>query len=198
MSSHPTPLSDYWHFFVGFLRRPRTVGAVAPSSPQLSEVILEDCDLYNAHVVVELGAGTGAITSVIRERIGPRTDFLALEIDTQHVARLRDRFPDVRVCDESAEFLGDCLARHGHASADCIVCGLPWASMERATQERIMEQILATLKPGGQFCGFGYVHASWHPSARAFRRALRNHFPYVRISSIVWRNLPPAFAYSCL
>jgi phospholipid N-methyltransferase len=198
VSSRYTTPSDYWHFFVGFLRRPRSVGAVAPSSPHLSEVILEDCDLRAARVVVELGAGTGAITSVIRDRIGPHTNFLALEIDEQHVRRLRDRFPDVQVCNESAEYLCDCLARRGLAAADCIICGLPWASMTRSTQSRIMEEILAALKPGGQFCGFGYVHASWHPSARAFRRTLRSHFPRVRISSIVWRNLPPAFAYSCL
>jgi len=170
---------------------------VAPSSPQLSEAILENCELHQAHVVVELGAGTGAITRAILERIGPHTTFLALEVDEQHVQRLRSRFPRVKVCHESAEHLRACLARHGHAAADCIVCGLPWGNMSRRTRERIMQEVLATLKPDGHFCGFGYVHASWYPTSRAFRRYLRDHFPRVRISSIVWRNLPPAFAYSC-
>jgi phospholipid N-methyltransferase len=197
VTTRPTTSSDYWHFFVGFLRRPRTVGAVAPSSVPLSEAILGNCQLYTAQTVVELGAGTGAITRTILDRIGPQTKFVALEVNEQHVQRLRDRFPGVDVCHESAENLRACLARHGCTAADCIISGLPWGNMSRRTQDRIMQEVLATLKPGGHFCGFGYVHASWYPSSRAFRRYLLDHFPRVRISPIVWRNLPPAFAYSC-
>ena len=41
------------------------------------------------------------------------------------------------------------------------------------------KSIFAALKPGGHFCGFGYVHASWYPSSRAFHRLLQRNFTAV-------------------
>jgi len=201
MSSSDAPgliaVREHWQFFAGFLRRPWTVGALAPSSGCLARLVLRRCPLRHAQTVVELGAGTGAITRLIRDRIGPDTKFLALELDATHVERLRERFPDVSVCRESAEHLASLLARHGCRSADCIISGLPWGNMSQRMQERILRQVLTCLRPGGRFCGFGYVHAKWYPSSRAFRENLATHFSRVHISRVVWRNLPPAFAYSC-
>ena len=190
-------LRDHWQFFAGFLRRPWTVGALAPSSACLARLVLRHCPLRKATTVVELGAGTGAITRLIQERIGADTTFLALELDARHVDRLRERYPEVTVCRESAEDLHTVLARHDCQAADCIVSGLPWGNMNRRTQDRIMQQVLTSLKPGGRFCGFGYLHARWYPSSRMFREMLAANFERVHISRVVWRNLPPAFAYSC-
>ncbi len=190
-------LSDHWHFFAGFLRRPWTVGAIAPSSGCLARVILRHCPLRRADTVVELGAGTGAITRVILDRIGAHTTFLAVELDAHHVARLRRRHPHLQVCHESAENLRALLADHGRETADCIISGLPWSNMSGRTQDRIMTEVRAALKPGGRFSGFGYLHAKWAPSTRAFRQRLQDHFPRVQLSPVVWRNLPPAYVYSC-
>ena len=147
--------------------------------------------------MVELGAGSGAITSLILRRLRPGANFIALEIDPLQAKRLRKRFPDLIVCCESAENLGACLARHGCVSADCIVSGLPWGNMSTPVQDRIMGEVVAALRPGGRFCGFGYLHASWFPSSRKFRQRLLDQFSRVRVSPVIWRNLPPAFAFSC-
>ena len=189
--------ADYWHFLARFAHRPWTIGAIAPSSARLARTVLDHCAFESAGTVVELGAGSGAITSLILRRLRPGTTFIALEIDPQQADRLRRRFPNLTVCCESAENLVACLARHGCESADCIVSGLPWGNMNAPSQDRIMGAVVAALKPGGRFCGFGYVHASWFPSSRKFRRRLVDQFSRVRVSPVIWRNLPPAFAYSC-
>ena len=189
--------ADYWYFFTGFLRRPWKVGAVAPSSARLARTIVRHCHLQKADIVVELGAGTGAITRHILESIGPQTTFITLELDARHVARLRERHPGLKIYRESAENLRALLAQHGRKTVDCVISGLPWGNMNRRAQQRILREILAVLKPGGRFCGFGYVHAGWYPSSRAFYRTLQQHFRRVGISPVVWRNLPPAFVYSC-
>ncbi|MDD2764485.1 MAG: methyltransferase domain-containing protein [Opitutaceae bacterium] len=194
---HPTAMSDGWHFFLGFLRQPWKVGAVAPSSARLAQAIVRHCALGKAQTVVELGAGTGAITRQILKHIGPQTTFITLELDAGHVARLRKRHPGLRIYHASAENLRTLLAKHGRGQADCIISGLPWGNMSSRAQHRIMGEVLSVLKPGGRFCGFGYVHASWYPSSRAFRRMLERNFQRVGISPIVWRNLPPAFVYFC-
>ena len=190
-------VKDHWSFLAGFIRRPMTVGAVAPSSVRLARAVIRRCNLRAAETVVELGAGTGAITEQILARIGPNTRFIALELDSGHAALLARRFPRVTVCNESAEYLEAIIARLGCGPVDCVISGLPWASMGQRKQERLMAEVLAVLKPTGQFCGFGYLHAKWYGSTQKFHRRLRETFPSMHISPVVWRNLPPAFAFTC-
>jgi phosphatidylethanolamine/phosphatidyl-N-methylethanolamine N-methyltransferase len=192
-----TQFADHWHFLSRFAHRPWTIGAVAPSSARLARTVINHCDLGRADTVVELGAGSGAITGLILRRLKPGAVFIALEIDPKQAQFLRKRYPGLTVCCESAENIDACLARHGRTTADCIISGLPWGNMRHDLQDRIMSEVLSCLAPGGKFCGFAYLHASWFPSSRAFRQRLAEHFSRVRISPVIWRNLPPAFAYSC-
>ena len=193
----PTVLSEHWRFFTAFLRRPATVGALMPSSPLLAGALLEQCNLRTARTVVELGAGTGAVTRFILDRIGRHTTFLALELDVDATWDLRRRFPSLKVYADSAEHIQTYLARHGCRRADYIVSGLPWASMATQTQDRILAAILKALKPGGLFTTFAYLHAGWMPAARRFRERLQDHFDTVQRSRTVWRNVPPAYVYRC-
>lgn len=188
-------MRDHLKFIAGFLRRPRAVGAVAPSSERLAREVLRYSDLRHATTVVELGAGTGAITREILDHVSSRARVIVVEMDGQHAELLTQRFPSAMVCHDSAENLRSILRRHGCRGADVIVSGLPWASMPRPTRERIKTEILTSLKPDGRLCGFGYVHATWHPKIREFHEELRSRFSRVRVSPVVWANLPPAFAY---
>jgi phospholipid N-methyltransferase len=61
----------------------------------------------------------------------------------------------------------------------------------------MLAAVLKSLVPGGQFVAFAYVHAVWYPTSLRFRRRLARHFDRVETTSIVWRNLPPAFVYRC-
>ncbi len=185
------------HFLAAFLRRPATVGSLTPSSVALGRAMVRGCSLRQARLVVELGAGTGALTRLLLRRIGHDTKLLALELDEPSVKLLRRRFPRVRIVHDSAENLLDHLPAPGRHQADCIVSGLPWGSMPQATRERIMRAMLLGLRQGGTFLAFAYVHAAWFPSARDFRRQLHRHFSEVVTSPVVWRNLPPAIVYRC-
>ena len=189
--------SERLQFFWAFLCRPATVGAIAPSSRALARRMIEGFDLAGARTVVELGPGMGPFTGVILERLGPSATFLALELESTAVARLRQRFPQVNVYQDSAENLSGYLARCASPRADYIVSGLPWASLPVPMQDRIFQAILVGLAPGGRFTTFAYVHASWLPRARRFRRRLEAAFQTVTISPLVWGNLPPAFVYCC-
>jgi phospholipid N-methyltransferase len=182
------------HFLGAFVREPWTVGAFWPSSAVLSRRVVENCDIAPGDTVVELGPGTGAFTRLILKRLRGHGRFLAVEINRTNSAVLRRRFPDCEVINDSAEHLSRYVGRR---RANCIISGLAWGNMFARTQNRILAAVLKSLAPGGQLVAFAYVHAVWYPTSLRFRRSLFERFDRVETTSIIWRNLPPAFIYRC-
>jgi len=199
-SERPSALEsvrDHARFLGAFVKGPVRVGAIAPSSPWLADCMAEDMGLRDARTVVELGPGTGVFTRAICDRVAPEALVMAVEINPEMAAVLTDRFPRVRVINDSAEHLDQHLTAAGRTQADAILSGLPWAGFSRDLQERLLAAVLKVLRPGGRFATFAYIHASWLPPGRRFRKLLESSFRSVRTTRVVWRNLPPAFVYRC-
>jgi phosphatidylethanolamine/phosphatidyl-N-methylethanolamine N-methyltransferase len=189
--------AEYWHFISAFLRRPFTMGAVAPSSPALARAMVPPNDLKSAQIVVELGAGTGAITHEIRQRIALGTELAVFELHPDAAECLRQKFPGIHVIHDTAENLRPHLDRLGHRYADCIISGLPWSMMSDQLQNRILDAVLDTLHPAGVFSAMVYLHSKGLPSSNKFKRKLEARFGRITASRVVWGNLPPAFVYYC-
>ena len=189
--------SHYTRFLATFLRHPIKTGAVAPSSRWLAERMTEDMALREAETVVELGPGTGVFTRAILDHIGSETIFLAIEINPAFAVELERQFPQAHIINGSAENLDEYLAQYGRASADSVLCGLPWAGFTQDLQDRLLSAVLKALKPGGRFATFAYCHGAVLPAGRRFREMLESNFAKVRTTKVVWRNLPPAFVYRC-
>ncbi len=186
---------EYLGFLGAFLRAPRQVGAISPSSSALARAMLVGCDLARARCVVELGPGTGVFTREMLRRVGPETRLLAFELNTRAVERLRTRFPRVEVIHDSAENLGRHAASRGLGEVDCVISGLPWAVMSAELQRRIMEAVVAALRPGGRFSTFAYLHALGSAAGRRYLALLKELLQPVTVSRPVWWNLPPAVVY---
>ena len=184
-------------FLSAALRRPATMGAVAPSSQRLGAVLTSVVPATGEPVVVELGPGTGAVSAVIARRLPPGGRHLAVELDPAMVAYLRAHRPDLEVVHGNAADLGRLLAERGVERADAIVCGLPWALFDDPTQARLLAAVSTAVGSTGAFTTFAYLHGMTLAAARRFRAALRATFEEVLISATVWRNLPPAFVYVC-
>lgn len=181
-------------FVESFIREPFAVGALWPSSAALSRAVVNGCDFGPGDTVVELGPGTGAFTELLLERLGEQGRLLALEISPTNIKVLRRRFPPCHVIHDSAEN----LPRHlGRSLARCIISGLAWSNMRSCMQDRILDAILSSLAPNGQFVAFAYTHSFWLPTALRFRRRLFCSFERVETTPTIWRNLPPAFVYRC-
>ena len=191
-------MSDTLRFLRAFAQRPFATGAIAPSSRHLAAEMVSGMGLRDAETVVEIGPGTGAMTRAIVEAIGPGTLLLAVELNPDFAAHLQATLPArVKVVNGSGEHLDEYLRRCGREAADCVVCGLPWANFGRDLQQRLLDGVLKGLRPGGCFSTFTYLHAVSLPYGRRFARMLRASFTSVERSQLVWRNLPPAFAYRC-
>ena len=186
------------HTILGqFLAKPFTTGAICASSPELAKMITEDIGIEKAKCVVELGPGTGAVTSFIAEAVPTKSTFFAVELNHNMYIALKRRFPKLKVYQDCASNLPMLLDKEGFKHADTIISGLPWASFSDELQEEILNAIVAALPKGGTFATFAYIQGTLLPSGRNFKRRLRKHFSKVEKSKVVWMNIPPAFVSRC-
>lgn len=186
-------MREYLQLFLRFLRQPRTVGAIAPSSRVLAREMVDGLDLNAARHIVELGPGTGAFTRELVERVGSDVRLLAIELEPEFAKQVRQKWPAVDcVCGSAAELASITSAR-GIDSVDHIISGLPFASLPRDVTRQVLEGIERVLRPGGTFTTFQYVNAYGLPPAVAFRHDLDHRFASTSSRKLVLQNLPPAW-----
>jgi phosphatidylethanolamine/phosphatidyl-N-methylethanolamine N-methyltransferase len=180
-----------WNFLKGFLREPRTVGSITPSSRWLVQAMLDEAAVAAAQVIVEFGPGTGVFTDQIIQRMRPDARLLVFEVHHPFFVDLQSRIhdPRVEIIGDSAAEVGRYLAQQGLTHADCIVSGLPFTSLPRPITHAILEATCAALKPGGVFVTYQYTPV--------LRGLLRSYFPATRITRYVLRNIPPALVFVC-
>ncbi len=176
-----------------FVRSPRTVGAIAPSSRTLARAMVAGLDSAGPARVVELGPGTGVFTRAIAERLGPEARALSVEIDPTFAAALDRQYPNMEVVCGSAVDLPALAEARGLAPVDHIISGLPFASLPATVTRSILDAVVATLRPGGTFITFQYVHGYSLPLAVAFRREMDTRMGTAFSRRLVVRNVPPAY-----
>lgn len=176
-----------------FMRSPRTVGAIAPSSRALAEELVKGLDLSGPTNIVELGPGTGVVTRAIAEHLGPDAHALAIDIEPAFVAAIAKRFPRVEAVCGSAADLPALLRARGMFPAAHVISGLPFASLSADITTAILDAVTTSLQPGGTFTTFQYLNGYPTPLARSFRRAMSERMGGKPSRRVVWRNLPPAF-----
>ncbi|MGH3587272.1 MAG: NAD-binding protein [Pseudonocardia sp.] len=148
-------------------------------------------------VVVEIGAGAGAVTGAIAEQADQDAVVIAIEKDPELADRLRARELGVQVVTADAATLPAILAAHGVARADVIVSVLPWTLFGSRQQRELLTTFAAALHSDGVFTAAAYSWGYWAPSARRFRRELEQAFGEVLPTRTMWRHLPPAMTYVC-
>ncbi|MBP1931206.1 class I SAM-dependent methyltransferase [Ammoniphilus resinae] len=178
---------DKMTFFYKFLKSPKRVGSVTPSSIFLANAMLKNVDWENTQSIVELGAGTGAFTRLIQQNKKSSTNGIIYEQDTEMRLRLERLFPEMSF-HSSAENLFEDIRDLGLEQVDCILSGLPFANFSQTLRDRIIDAVVQSLRPGGTFIAFQY--------SRQMLPQLEKHFSDIDVS-FVPLNIPPAFVYLC-
>jgi len=189
-------LRGSWLLLTKFLRSPRTVGAVTPSSRALARAMIQSLPINQAASIVELGPGTGAFTGAILERVGREARVLAMEIEPEFVAKVRRTWPAAICVCASAEELESVVAAHGLGPVDHVISGLPFASLPALMTSRILDGVMRTLRPGGTFTQFHYLHGFGMPPGRAFRSEMSRRMGGPPTRRFVLRNIPPACVFT--
>jgi phosphatidylethanolamine/phosphatidyl-N-methylethanolamine N-methyltransferase len=188
-------------FLAAAMRSPREVGTLLQSGPELAQrlatVVIGAGQVGRPAVVVEVGAGAGAVTAAIAREAEHDAVVIAVEKDSGLADRLRSRELGVRVVTADAATLPAILADHGVERADVIVSVLPWTLFGPQQQREFLTIFAAALATDGVFTAAAYSLGYWTPAARRFRRELERIFSEVLPTRTMWRHLPPAMTYVC-
>lgn len=150
--------SEKWTFFQAFLKSPRVVASVIPSSSFVERRIVRAADLGSASVVVEFGAGTGGVTRSLLDAMGPDACLLVIERTLEFVNNLQ-HIDDSRLCvvHGCASSIGAELERRGFPAADAVISGIPFSTLPAALAEEIAAAVHAALSPGGRFVAYQFT-----------------------------------------
>jgi phosphatidylethanolamine/phosphatidyl-N-methylethanolamine N-methyltransferase len=189
-------------FYAEAVSAARQVGAFTRTSAIVAAAVAEPLAAYPPpRAVLEVGAGTGALTRSLLKHLGPGDRLDLCEINPRFVQLLHDEFaartaPAVRI------YGGDVEKLPGDVHYDVIVSSLPWLNLDPPKVQRILDRYERSLRPGGAISYLDY----WANGVRtlvgsrrerqrlrqvlATTRAFHRRFAYRR-RVVLW-NVPPA------
>jgi len=205
-------LGHRWRFLKGYLSNPHRVGAFAPSSQALAAALCEPYRRCEQPArVLEVGAGTGAITRHLGALLSDHDELHVCEIGSEFADILerevltRNDFAPAVGAGRVKLFRSAIQDLPQDGSYDFIISGLPLNAFELEDVRKIFSIFRRSLKPEGVFSYFEYMGlrrtARWLSIGHRRQRIrsvstyltsnIRNH-QYDR--RIVLSNFPPARA----
>jgi len=178
-------------FFRQWLKAPRRMGSVAPSSHHLARAMARQIPaaaLAERAPIIELGGGTGSITRGLLDAGVPSDRLFVVERDPALAELLRSRFPGVQILCGDATSLPALLAPHGVHRVGAVVSGLPLLLFPEDVLARLVESCFTLLGAGHPLIQFTYGFKS--------PLASQSHHLISRRAAWVPRNLPPAFVWT--
>jgi phosphatidylethanolamine/phosphatidyl-N-methylethanolamine N-methyltransferase len=147
-----------WAFFQAFLKSPRTVASVIPSSAFLERRVVRAANAPEADVIVEFGGGTGGITRSLLASARPDARVIVIERTAEFISHLEgigdQRLNVVHGC---ASSIIEQLADRGHATASAVVSGIPFSTLPESLGADIIRAVHAALAPGGRFVAYQFT-----------------------------------------
>lgn len=172
--------STYTDFLHGLWDDPLAVSAPTPSGKSLADAIAAEINPAVPGLVVELGAGTGTITSALIDRGIDEKRLVLFESVPSFHALLSRRFPRAAVLCADAFRFDRYLSEYAKIAA--VVSGIPLLNHPIAERADLIERALDRQGTKASFIQLSY---GWWPPipAKAGTRLSKR---------IILRNLPPA------
>lgn len=146
-------------FFRRWLANPLQMGSVVPSSPALGRRIAALIQRAGDEVVVELGAGTGAISRALLANGVPADRLVVVEIVPEMAKHLARTLPGVTVVEGDAFALPETLPAALHGKVGTAICGIPLVLLPTEQQQRFVAAVEA-VAPGRGFLLYSYCVTS--------------------------------------
>jgi phospholipid N-methyltransferase len=144
-----------------FIKHPRMLGSLIPSSRFLVNHVLGEVDWGRARVFLEYGPGVGTFTTEILRRMRPDALLIALETNSDFVRFLRRRVRDSRlhVIHGSAADADTALRQLALSHADYVISGIPYTTMPPELRDVILRKTHSVLDPDGAFLVYQFTRS---------------------------------------
>lgn len=150
-------MNQFLLFLSGFLKNPKSVGAVVPLSQSVAKELIKYFDMRDAkkrYRILEVGAGIGNVSSTIRDSLNPNDQFDIIEIDPACCKLLNQSFgKDARISVHCMSIM-DWNPAYTY---DFIISTLPLNMFETQFVERIFSHYKKLLSPEGVMTYVEYV-----------------------------------------
>jgi phospholipid N-methyltransferase len=181
--------APYLHFFWAGLAKHGQTGGIVPSQRFLIDQMIAPVPENYHGRVIELGAGSGALTLRLAARC-PEARILTCEINPTLARDLRGNLAAAGLSDRVELFAGSAthlLSELGQQEKpDFIISGIPLGNLGGAKALALVDTIYQALGEGGMFIQFQHSLLD--------RKKIKARFPHVRIVP-VFLNFPPAAVY---
>ena len=134
------------------LKAPRTTGALFPSSARLARELA--CLTNGSDHVLELGAGTGAVTQAL-SKVVKEEKLQVVELQKKLATSLKKRYPNLKVLQATAH---DALDNYRQCGSVAVVSSLPFRSLPPAMKHLTVQSLLGflTSSPGSLLIQYTY------------------------------------------
>lgn len=176
-------IRDEARFVRQWLGNPKSIGAVAPSGPDLARAMASFLDPSYDGKVIELGPGTGVMTDAILARGIEPQNLTSIEYCADFAGLLTERFPGVTiVCGDAYDLEASLDGDVGELAG--VVSSLPLINSPYEKRRELIMDALDRLAPGAPFIQFSYALV---PPVKAEA----GHFTVSKTGWIL-NNVPPA------
>jgi phosphatidylethanolamine/phosphatidyl-N-methylethanolamine N-methyltransferase len=177
-------------FFRRWLANPLQMGSIVPSSPALGRRIAALVERGAEEVVVELGAGTGAVTRALLAGGVPPERLVVVEIVPEMARHLARELPGVTVLEGDAFALAETLPAPLHGRVGTVICGIPLVLLPLERQRAFVAAVEA-VAPGRGFLLYTYCVTSPLPCKALGLTARREAWTPLNFPpASVWRYRP--------
>ena len=180
----PLRFDDDVKFLRSWFEKPLATGAVMPSGRVLARTMARYVDPNSKGPVIELGPGTGPVTTALVEQGVDPARLVLVEFNPTFCRMLRSRYPAATVVQGDAYRLRRLLDSTIREPAAAIVSGLPLVTKPLRTRLRLIADAMTLLARDAPFVQFTYAMVPPIPKTLSGVRA--------EASELIWMNLPPA------
>jgi phospholipid N-methyltransferase len=191
-------------FYEQAFKEARQVGAFSFTSNAVCDALIEPIKRRDGKPlrVVELGAGTGAITRAVLKKLQPGDHFDVYEINSAFAKILREEFgaikngPSIEILETDVELIPS------DVKYDVIVSSLPLMNFPPDKVRRVFDILADRLTPDGIICYYDYWakevrtvigNAAERQRTRGVVAATRDFHGRMKYRrKIIFRNIPPA------
>ncbi len=181
-------MSDAYLYFKKFLKHGRSIASFVPSSRFLAQAMCAHINPQKPQTIVELGAGTGAVTKTAAEQMHPDSRLVAIELDLDFFRLLTENVPQAETLFCDVRDVAENLANKGVHAVDVILNCLPTPSLP----SHVAKEIFAWMA--------GLPGEPWHNQITIMPWVYNNYYKRffdLVTFKLILVNIPPGGVFYC-